>query len=288
MTSYVEVLRAFCEDSSRDLPAGLITVLRIVRYLVVPPDHRELWEEGTPLASASEFQGPTLVKFNYALTEFYSREGLDLLMRLIDKLTNLLLVKWQQGLEHMDARYPLVLAALEPATAVAAMLLVALIRARDADFKDTTSLRPLFAAFIVVCSAPSSSQLPAEVGRIRVHLVEALLAFTRAGLPAEESDGALEGHLWTVMLRELLVNAVSCPYAFFGSMTLLSELLPLPLPVLVCGGGLSDQERRAMLTSRQLWSAHLLCVEAQLRECMQVSELQIFSIHFDKDAAVLR
>ena len=42
---------------------------------------------------------------------------------------------------------------------------------------------------------------------------------------------ALSNSLWTLMVQEVLRYIMTAPYTFISGVTLLSELLPLPLPI---------------------------------------------------------
>ena len=42
---------------------------------------------------------------------------------------------------------------------------------------------------------------------------------------------AITNSSWTLMIKEILEYIPSAPYTYIGGLTLLSELLPLPLPM---------------------------------------------------------
>jgi len=67
------------------------------------------------------------------------------------------------------------------------------------------------------------------------------------------------------MIRSLLEFTISLPCNYLGGILLLSELLPLPLPV-QCREELAEFEVRMMVNARTLWSAHLLPVSDMLEK----------------------
>ena len=69
--------------------------------------------------------------------------------------------------------------------------------------------------------------------------------------------------LWTRMMAAVLEYSVSSPAVLLDSLTLLSQLLPLLLP-LPSSRHLSQSEQCSISTSRKLWSAHLHPLHSQI------------------------
>ena len=82
-----------------------------------------------------------------------------------------------------------------------------------------------------MCSVCPSGILGFDAQQIQNEIVDTVLAFTQPALSSEGSDEAISGSLWTLVLKELLQYVLTSPYAFLGGLVMLSELMPLPLPI---------------------------------------------------------
>ena len=58
------------------------------------------------------------------------------------------------------------------------------------------------------------------------------------------------------MLSEIFFYIPTFPHGFLAGLQLLTEMLPLPLPI-SSAHPLSSEEESALINSRKLWSAHL-------------------------------
>lgn len=67
--------------------------------------------------------------------------------------------------------------------------------------------------------------------KVQNDIIETLLAYTQPALSSTESEEALSKSLWTKMVSEVLKYTVVGPNTWMTGLTILSELLPLPLPL---------------------------------------------------------
>lgn len=96
-------------------------------------------------------------------------------------------------------------------------------------FKDTRLLTELMALYSVMCSV--SGSLSSIAQKIQNEIVDVLMAFTRPVLQTTDTEEAINNSVWLLMLKELLQCTMSRPQFFLGGLSLLSELLPIPLPI---------------------------------------------------------
>lgn len=73
--------------------------------------------------------------------------------------------------------------------------------------------------------------LTTDAQAIQNDVVDTLMTFTQPGIKDEGAADALSSSLWTMMMRDLLKFIPTAPYTFLGGLMLVSELLPLPLPL---------------------------------------------------------
>ena len=96
-------------------------------------------------------------------------------------------------------------------------------------FKDTRLLTELMALYSIMCSVTGSLSSIAQ--KVQNEIVDVLMAFTRPVLQITDTEEAINNSVWLLMLKELLQYTMSRPQFFLGGLSLLSELLPIPLPI---------------------------------------------------------
>lgn len=79
---------------------------------------------------------------------------------------------------------------------------------------------------------------------------------------------AMSKSLWTLMVKELFGYVVTAPYTFLSGLVLVSELLPLPLPIQT-KQPLSENEALIAVNQRKLWGAHLLPLASEIQEILK-------------------
>ena len=83
--------------------------------------------------------------------------------------------------------------------------------------------------YSIMCSV--SGSLSSIAQKIQNEIVDVLMAFTRPMLQTTDTEEAINNSVWLLMLKELLQYTMSQPQFFLGGLSLLSELLPIPLPI---------------------------------------------------------
>lgn len=100
-------------------------------------------------------------------------------------------------------------------------------------------------------------------------ILDTLLAYTQPLPTQAETDEALSESLWTKTLKELIKYTTKAPYTYLSGLLILSEMLPLPLPIQT-RESLTEEEVSATVNNRKLWSIHLHCLSQQVQEMIQI------------------
>ncbi|XP_025114734.1 protein virilizer homolog isoform X3 [Pomacea canaliculata] len=235
------LLKTYAEDVGSLLP-GLITTLRFLHALAIP--------------ASSCGDGSSLPLHNkQVLLELFSADCFPVFVSILQKLSEIQLKPWQLGAPQSLDRWTVFFAAVTPALAIVRTTLSLIIQARGSEFKDLTVLSTLLELHTVVCAVPSSSLYSNHILQIQRDIVDALMAFTQPSF-STQGEEALSSSLWTLMMKELLRYPLKSPYVYMSGLLLLSELVPLPFPLLT-KEPLSEDEVALAVNTRKLWSAHL-------------------------------
>ncbi|XP_046569418.1 protein virilizer homolog [Haliotis rubra] len=244
MSDLIGQLKMYAEDVHK-LPPGLITTVRILHYLSVPPE--KLYTQD----SQSE------LKYMHALVELYSEECFPIFLSFLQKLSESLLRRWQKGIRLSNDQMSRYLAITQPSLSIVKRSIAFVIEGRETEFKDLTALPALFELHTVLCSVPISVMHSQGIAKIQKDIVDAILAYTQPALnQAAATEEGLAQSLWTMMLTDLLKYAKKLPYTYLSGLIMMSELLPLPLP-LQTKEPLDSTEKSEVVMTRKLWSAHL-------------------------------
>ncbi|XP_054715831.1 protein virilizer homolog isoform X2 [Uloborus diversus] len=250
VASLMTVLKSHCEDAAQ-LPAELITALRILQYLTVPT--------GSTLEENAE------LKYMYAIIQAFSNDGTDSLKGILQNICDTYLKPSHQSPALVGLQGVLVVAIVKPSISILRAILAHLILGRGTEFKDLTAVPILLKVFSLMLLIPTSSFSYQIAQNVQTEIIEALLTYTQPFLGSAESEEALSKSLWTEMVQEILKYTKLSPSNFMTGLTILSELLPLPLP-LQTREPLAEEEILKMVNYRKLWSAHLHSLSGIIQE----------------------
>ena len=201
------------------------------------------------------------MKYKAAATLMFSRDLVQLYTQLLDQLA----ADHEQPHLHtatfVGARGATIVALLRPVLATLRVLLETVITCRDTEFRDVSVVAALLRTHTLLHVVPAASSYHAQAREAATSLVHCLLAFTRPNVDLAKNN--VSKSLWTQMLSSLLSHVTSCPAALVPGLQLLSQLLPLPLP-LPSWRQLGPAEESEVSTARKLWSAHLHPLRPQL------------------------
>lgn len=249
-------LKQYTEDLQK-VPRSLITTMRTLRYISIAPENPypdEVSEE---------------LKYKYALVEMYGLDCLSICTTILQKVSEILLRPWQRGIIQSSEQITYHLSVVKPTLEIVQHTLQYLIKARATQFKDLTGLPVLFELHTVLCSVPLSSNHMEELQEIQKMILDTLLAYTQPLPTQAETDEALSESLWTKTLKELIKYTTKAPYTYLSGLLILSEMLPLPLPIQT-RESLTEEEVSATVNNRKLWSIHLHCLSQQVQEMIQI------------------
>ncbi|KAJ8290980.1 hypothetical protein GJAV_G00019910 [Gymnothorax javanicus] len=236
--------------------SGLITALRVLCHIACPPHSVEGQQKD--------------LKWNLAVIQLFSAEGMDTFVKLLQKLTALQLQPWRlHGNMGPTLQRTMVLSAACCSLRLLRCMLTELLRGGAFEFKDTRVPAALVTLHMILCSAPPSGRLDPDEQRVQNHVVDILLTFTQGvNEHATDTEETLANNTWSLMLKEVLSSVLKAPEGFFSGLTLLSELLPLPLP-LQSTQVIAAEDVAVALNTRKLWSMHLHGQARMLQEILR-------------------
>uniref|UniRef100_A0A182K2F4 Virilizer N-terminal domain-containing protein n=1 Tax=Anopheles christyi TaxID=43041 RepID=A0A182K2F4_9DIPT len=240
----VELMRRSLEYVTA-FPGDLITALRLVRLLGIPP-----YDDYEQPGGHAEF------KYKYTLLQFYSADGQALLLAILDKLTH----HFDQPAIHTSSlasqQGVLLTQLLCPLVYILRKLVTYLIECRNTEFRDLTLIEPLLRTYTLMQCVPSVAAAGPDARQVQRETVRILLAYTQPTPPEGLDTNNVHRSLWTQMVGELVRFTLAGPNYFLPGLLVFSELLPLPLPI-HCRQPLTQAELSRLIQERQLWSAHL-------------------------------
>uniref|UniRef100_A0A8D3DQC3 Vir like m6A methyltransferase associated n=1 Tax=Scophthalmus maximus TaxID=52904 RepID=A0A8D3DQC3_SCOMX len=232
---------------------GLVAALRVLCHIACPPP-------------AVEGQQRDL-KWSLAGVQLFSGEGLDTCVRVLQKLCSVLLQPWRvHGHMGPTPQRCMILSICMSTLRLLRTMLTELLRGGAFQFRDTRVASVLVSLHMIVCSIPASGRLDGEETRVQAFIVDVLLTFTQGvNEQVTHTEESLASNTWSLMLKEVLGSLLKTPEGLFSGLTLLSELLPLPLPM-QSTQVISVQDVAVALNTRKLWSMH---IRAQWKMCSE-------------------
>uniref|UniRef100_A0A3P8UKN1 Vir like m6A methyltransferase associated n=1 Tax=Cynoglossus semilaevis TaxID=244447 RepID=A0A3P8UKN1_CYNSE len=223
---------------------GLVTALRVLSHIACPP----------PAVDGQQKD----LKWSLAGVQLFSGEGLDTCVRVLQKLCSVLLQPWRvHGHMGPTPQRCMILSICISTLRLLRTMLTELLRGGAFQFRDTRVASVLVNLHMMVCSIPASGRLDGEETRVQAFIVDVLLTFTQGvNAGVTHTEETLASNTWSLMLKEVLNSLLKAPEGLFSGLTLLSELLPLPLPM-QSTQVISVQDVAVALNTRKLWSMHV-------------------------------
>uniref|UniRef100_A0A673LVS6 Protein virilizer homolog n=1 Tax=Sinocyclocheilus rhinocerous TaxID=307959 RepID=A0A673LVS6_9TELE len=236
---------------------GLVTALRVLCHIACPP---------TTVPGQQKD-----LKWNQAIIALFSAEGMDTFIKVLQKLTSLLLLPWRlHGPMGPTAQRLMMLSVASCSLRLIRAMLTELLCGGTCEFRDVRVPSVCVALHKILCSTPTTGRLDAEELRIQGDVTEIMLTFTHA--ISEQMTGSEEtvaGNSWSLMLREVLNSTLAAPENIYSSLSLLSELLPLPLPMQTTQVTEHTCDIGVAMNTRKLWSVHLHAQARVLQEVLR-------------------
>lgn len=265
-------IAALCDLIKRSLefittfPGDLITALRILRYLSMPDtstfgedtDFADTFGDAGALNKMKlpKEQHQIELKYKFVILQFYSADGISLCIQILDKLT----AYFAQPSVHIatlgSTQGHMLTQILLPTVEILRKMLTYVIDCRNVDFKDLTAIEPLLKAYTLVSYVPGQSIAANDAHIIQNEIVKTLMAYTQPTPTDGVDTESVQKSLWSQMIGELCKYIMSGPYTILPGLSIFSQILPVPLPILT-KHALTTSEQSRLITERQLWSAHL-------------------------------
>lgn len=265
-------IAALCDLIKRSLefittfPGDLITALRIIRHLSMPDtstfnkdtDFADTFGDAGALNKMKlpKEQHQIELKYKFVILQFYSADGISLCIQILDKLT----AYFAQPSVHIatlgSTQGHMLTQILLPTVEILRKMLTYVIDCRNTEFKDLTAIEPLLKAYTLVSYVPGQSIAANDAHIIQNEIVKTLMAYTQPTPTDGVDTESVQKSLWSQMIGELCKYIMSGPYTILPGLSIFSQILPVPLPVLT-KHALTANEQARLITERQLWSAHL-------------------------------
>ncbi|ESO02055.1 hypothetical protein HELRODRAFT_161283 [Helobdella robusta] len=265
-TLALELLTALRQhaDDMQDVPKSAVTILRVLKHLSIQSN------------DCQEVDMFREIQYKVVLNNLFGANCLSLFGSILLKVKNLLLLPWQLGFSMTPTRKWLVLSVVQPILLMMRAILTQLISLRDTKFADLSALAGLFGIHTVMCSTSQTGVLPLELQKIQNLIVDILMAYTQPTIiDSVNEDESLKffivgsDGLWSKMIGEVLKYTLSLPCTFLSGLILISELLPLPLPLQVKQEITSKQVDEVLLM-RKRWAVQLLSHASVLHQIIRV------------------
>lgn len=256
----------------------LIMALRIIRYLATPDvstfncdsDFADTFGDAsaTQKFKINQDQHQVELKYKFVILQLYSADGAALCVQILEKLTafysqpslHTSTLSAQQGQQLVQ----IVLPTIE----ILRKMLTYVIDCRNTEFKDLTAIEPLLKTYTLVSYIPAQSIAGDDAQRIQKEITQILMAYTQPTSTDGVDTETVHKSLWSQVIGELCKYIMIGPYTILPGLTIFSQLLPVPLPVLTKHSLTLAQQNR-LITERQLWSAYLHPQSIELSEMIQ-------------------
>lgn len=256
-----EIIKRNVENATA-LPGELITTVRILKFLGIPLRDKDL----AMVHEAVDAEEYIELKYKYVILQLFSQEGVTNLTAILQKLCEYYEQPMLHSTSFVGYQGAMLVSFILPAIQLVRRMLTYVIHCRNTEFKDLSAVPILLQTYSLMHAFPASAISYIDSQRVCREIIETLLAYTQpvSSIPSSETE-ALNKSLWTMMMSEVVKYVTTGPHTFVPGLLVLSELLPLPLPVQT-RSPLPENEIVRAVNGRKLWSAHLHSLGSGLQE----------------------
>jgi len=249
-------------ENATTLPGELITAVRILKFLGIPLRDKDL----ATVSEAVDAEEYIELKHKYVILQLFSQEGVMNLTAILQKLCEYYEQPMLHSTSFVGYQGAMLVSFILPAVQLVRRMLTYVIHCRNTEFKDLSAVPILLQTYSLMHAFPASALSYVDSQRVCREIVETLLAYTQpiSSTPSSETE-ALNKSLWTMMMSEVVKYVTTGPHTFVPGLLVLSELLPLPLPIQT-RTPLPENEILRAVNGRKLWSAHLHSLGSGLQE----------------------
>lgn len=176
----------------------LVTHLRIIQYLTVPP-------HSVSALAPDDHNGELIeeLKYKYATVQLFSADCHTHLINLLSRLCGMYAQPAVHASSLTCSEGAVLLAMLRPALVLLHNILTYIIQARNTSFKDLTAVGPLVETFLLLQAFPPGSQHHSKAQELQHLVISILLVYTQPVHSTNEADETLAKSLWTKMMAEV-------------------------------------------------------------------------------------
>lgn len=284
VTPFLSIIESHIETVISN-PGPLITSLRILKHLGIS-EHINTTTTANPIYNYVE------LKYKHVVLQLFSQDSVTIFVKLLQKLCSHFEQPGVHSSIFVSNQGIILVNIIQPVVLLLKKMLGYVIQCRNTEFKDLTAVPVLLKTFNLLNSFPANASASALSHKCRVAIIDTLLVYSQPVSEEVHEKDSLNKTLWSQMVGEVIRFVTLAPYTFVSGLLILSELLPLPLPVHT-RDDLTKDEVAWTINLRKLWSAHLhphsailqetinkLCISTQpqllnllRRICIQISDL---------------
>ncbi|CAG7819337.1 unnamed protein product [Allacma fusca] len=263
----MQLFQSYIAEDNWGFPPELITGVRILSALGVPGNVDDI--KGTLHSSDADLHIKEL-KYELSLVKIHSMDCVSSFVKILSKICE----EFSQPAIHayslVGSRGDAMISLVLPVIKLLRTIMTHVIQIRKTEFRDVTAIPALLQMHALMSSFPQSSMNHGKVLEINQNIIATLLAYTIPTLRlGEETEQELNKSTWTALVSETLKFTLTAPHTFVSGLTILSELLPLPLPM-GAKYPLDKTECSEGVKLRKLWSAYLHSLSAQIQEMIGI------------------
>lgn len=170
ISGLVEIVKKNIENATT-LPGEMITAVRVLKYLGIPPQDRELLMPAPDLFEYVE------LKYKCVIIQLFSLEGISHLCAVLQKLCE----HYEQPALHsarLVGRQGVALTAfIHPAIQLIRKVLSEVIRCRNTDFKDLSTIPVLLQTYSLMHAIPATAHAHLEAQKVSITFVSYFFNF---------------------------------------------------------------------------------------------------------------
>ncbi|KAK2723278.1 protein virilizer homolog [Artemia franciscana] len=248
-------------------PVKLIMAVKIVASLVLP---------SKPTSSGDY----TELKHSYSAVQLYSADTLTSFFTILAKWVEYYnqpswhtpTLSGTQGVYLVSVAYPIL--------QMLHSILRDVIRCRNTEFQDLTHVSLLLSVYELLGAVPSSCFMQQSAQQGCNVIIQILLAYTTPiiEIDADSAEDLLVKSLWTKMIREIFKFVQNgMPSNCITGLQVLSELLPLPLPITASPEEITEEFNIEQVNARKLWAAHLHSLVPQFTDILETLTCTVYN-----------
>jgi 7,8-dihydro-6-hydroxymethylpterin-pyrophosphokinase len=222
----------------------LLMALKLTWFLVSSAQHKQK-------------QDPSGIRALQSVLELVSCDGLERLVTLLQKAVDTWMPFWRHHLVPTVSSQRCLVATVTLNLSLLKAIYLEFTKDSTFQLLNSNLLKTLFSLHMVFCISPVARVFSQVSDEIEVLVVDILSLYSCSVQETTSEDKEYAQDSWNMLLRELIcIHMPSSPQSTLNGLSLLSQLLPLPLPIEM-PKGVSAGEICELHASRHKWEVHL-------------------------------